>query len=75
MTWGGGSADLQVVAEAREGAEGEVNSYLARRFRVPIDIALHSELASILADGCARHRGTSPARTASTDPVGDCGAI
>lgn len=46
---GTGSADLEVVAEARDGAVGEVNSYLARRFRVPIDVGLHVELGSILA--------------------------
>ncbi len=46
---GSGSADLDVVAEARDGAIGEVNSYLARRFHVPIDVGLHAELASILA--------------------------
>ena len=46
---GTGTADLDVVAEAREGAIGEVNSYLARRFRVPIDVGLHVELASVLA--------------------------
>ncbi|GJM25999.1 MAG: hypothetical protein DHS20C16_24140 [Phycisphaerae bacterium] len=46
---GSGAADLDVVAEAREGAVGEVNSYLARRFRVPIDVGVHAELASILA--------------------------
>ncbi len=46
---GTGSANAEAIAEAREGAEGEVNSYLARRFRVPIDVGLHDELASSLA--------------------------
>ena len=42
-------ADVGVVDEARLGAEGEVNSYLARRYRVPIDLAAHAELADLLA--------------------------
>ncbi len=42
-------ADIGVVDEARLGAEGEVNSYLARRYRVPIDLAAHPELADLLA--------------------------
>ena len=42
-------ADVGVVNEARLGAEGEVNSYLARRYRLPIDLAAHPELADILA--------------------------
>ncbi|NOX59950.1 MAG: DUF1320 domain-containing protein [Planctomycetes bacterium] len=46
---GTGAADLAVVAAAREGAVGEVNSFLARRFRVPIDLNAHPELVAILA--------------------------
>ena len=42
-------ADVGVVNEARLGAEGEVNSYLARRYRLPIDLAAHPELADLLA--------------------------
>ena len=42
-------ADVGVVDEARLGAEGEVNSYLARRYRLPIDLAAHPELADLLA--------------------------
>ena len=42
-------ADVGVVDEARLGAEGEVNSYLARRYRVPIDLAVNPELADLLA--------------------------
>ncbi len=42
-------ADVGVVNEARLGAEGEVNSYLARRYRVPIDLAANPELADLLA--------------------------
>jgi phage gp36-like protein len=46
---GNGVADVGVIDEARLGAEGEVNSYLARRYVVPIDLGLHGELADILA--------------------------
>ncbi len=41
--------DLGVVDEARLGAEGEVNGYLARRYQVPIDLTAHPELAEVLA--------------------------
>ncbi len=41
-------ADTGVVDEARLAAEGEVNSYLARRYQVPIDVSQHSELADLL---------------------------
>ena len=46
---GDGVADIGVVEEARLGAEGEVNSYLAHRCAVPIDVSVHPELASLLA--------------------------
>lgn len=46
---GDGVADTGVVDEARLGAEGEVNSYLARRYQVPIDLDAHPELADVLA--------------------------
>ena len=46
---GNGVADQSVVDEARLGAEGEVDSYLARRYQVPIDLAVHPELAGVLA--------------------------
>ena len=46
---GDGIADVGVVEEARLGAEGEVNSYLVRRYEVPIDLSTHSELAGMLA--------------------------
>lgn len=46
---GNGSADVGVVDEARLGAEGELNSYLARRYVVPIDLTVHAELADVLA--------------------------
>lgn len=45
---GDGQADVGVVDEARLGAEGEVNSFLARRFQVPIDLAVHADLADVL---------------------------
>ncbi len=46
---GDGQADVGVVDEARLGGEGEVNSYLARRYQVPIDLAVHPDLADLLA--------------------------
>ena len=46
---GDGAADAPVVDEARLGAEGEVNGYLASRFQVPIDTTLHPELLGTLA--------------------------
>ena len=46
---GNGAADESVVDEARLGAEGEVDSYLAKRYEVPVDVAAHPALAPILA--------------------------
>ena len=46
---GDGQADSDVVDEARLGAEGEVDSYLARRYQTPIDLDEHPELAGVLA--------------------------
>ena len=46
---GDGSADVGVVDEARLGAEGEVDSYLAHRYLVPINVATFTELAGLLA--------------------------
>lgn len=46
---GDGIADVGVVDEARLGAEGEVDSYLAHRYQVPIDVAAFSELSGLLA--------------------------
>jgi len=43
-----GAVVTAVVDEARLGAIGEVNSYLARRYRVPIDLVRHPELADLL---------------------------
>ena len=45
---GTGSPDTNVADEARQGAMGEVDSYLARRYRVPIDLVAHPETASVL---------------------------
>lgn len=44
-----GAANPAVTDAARLAAEGEVNSYLARRYRTPIDLAAHPELAGLLA--------------------------
>ena len=46
---GNGVADVGVVDEARLGAEGEVNSYLGRRYSTPIDLTIHPDLADVLA--------------------------
>ncbi|MFQ5592288.1 MAG: phage protein Gp36 family protein [Phycisphaerae bacterium] len=46
---GDGVADVGVVDEARVGAQGEVDSYLARRYQVPVDLSLHPEVAGLLA--------------------------
>ena len=46
---GDGVADVGVVDEARLGAEGEIDSYLARRFQVPIDLTTHADLSGVLA--------------------------
>lgn len=43
-----GTPDTGRVTEAREGAEGEVNSYLARHYRVPIDLTAYPELDAVL---------------------------
>ncbi len=45
---GTGSADLDRVNEARLAAEGEADSYLARRIAVPVDLARRPELAAVL---------------------------
>jgi phage gp36-like protein len=45
---GSGAADLAVVAEARDGAEREADSYLARRYAVPIDLSANAEPAALL---------------------------
>ncbi len=45
---GSGSADPNIVNEARLGAEGEANSYLARRYAVPVNLTAHPELTELL---------------------------
>jgi len=45
---GTGSADESVVDAAQAEAEGEVDSHLARRHRVPIDLATYPELQPVL---------------------------
>lgn len=45
---GDGVADVEVVDEIRQAAEGEVNSYLAARYAVPVDLAAFSELSGLL---------------------------
>ena len=45
---GSGSPDLAVVDAARQAAEGEADSYLARRYAVPIDVNAHGELSALL---------------------------
>jgi len=45
---GSGSADEEKVDEARLGAEGEANSYLAARYTVPIDLTGAAEVAAVL---------------------------
>ena len=45
---GTGSPDTDVADEARLGAEGEVDSYLSQRYRVPINLTKHPEPASVL---------------------------
>ena len=46
---GDGIADVGVVNEARLGANGEVDSYLAMRYLLPIDLAVHTDTADVLA--------------------------
>ena len=45
---GGGVANETVVDEARAGAEGEVNAYLARRYAVPLQVAAPGRLVEVL---------------------------
>lgn len=45
---GSGSADPAKVDEARLGAEGEANSYLATRYEVPVDVSLEPEVQAVL---------------------------
>ena len=45
---GSGSADPAKANEARLGAEGEANSYLATRFAVPVEVSSDAEAAAVL---------------------------
>jgi phage gp36-like protein len=45
---GSGSADTAKVDEARLGAEGEVNSYLATRYAVPVNLSGEAEVQAVL---------------------------
>ena len=45
---GSGSAEAARVDEARHGAEGEANSYLATRYAVPVDVSAQPEAAAVL---------------------------
>ena len=45
---GSGSADLDKVNEAIDGAEGEVNSYLGRRYAVPVSLSGQSMIEEVL---------------------------
>ena len=56
---GTGSADEAVVDEARAGAEGEVDAYLARRFAVPIDLAALPHVDSSYNPDARSHLGAS----------------
>jgi phage gp36-like protein len=45
---GSGTADGDKVDEARLGAEGEADSYLATRYQVPVSVSLEGEVAAVL---------------------------
>jgi phage gp36-like protein len=45
---GTGSADVNKVNQARLGAEGEVNSYLATRYRAPVNITGEAETGEVI---------------------------
>jgi phage gp36-like protein len=45
---GTGSADEDKVTEARQAAEAEIDSYVGRRYAVPIDTTGQDELAAML---------------------------
>jgi phage gp36-like protein len=70
---GTGSANESIVSEARLGAEGEVDSYLGRRYAVPVDVGEHPELADALKSVALdlaeyrlhARRGTAPAEVKS----------
>jgi phage gp36-like protein len=45
---GTGSANEDIVTEARLGAEGQMDSYLGRRYAVPVVLSDYPELAGVL---------------------------
>ncbi len=45
---GSGSADETKVDDARMGAEGEANSYMAARYQVPVTISSEPEVEAVL---------------------------
>jgi len=45
---GSGSADTAKVDEARLGAEGEANSYMAARYQVPVEVSSEPEVEAVL---------------------------
>jgi len=45
---GTGQPDLDKIVEARDGAEGEANSYLGRQYAAPVDLSAYPELAAVL---------------------------
>lgn len=45
---GNAAADEAKVTDARLGAEAEVNSYLGRRYRVPVDVTTDADIAVCL---------------------------
>ncbi len=70
---GTGSANTAVADEVRLGAEGEVDSYLAQRHAVPIDLTAHAELAAPLASATldlAEYRLFARRRAVPVDVIG-----
>jgi len=45
---GTGSADEDRISDARQGAEGEANSYLATRYATPVSFTGETEVAAVL---------------------------
>jgi len=44
----GSTVDDDVITEVVNSSEGEVNGYLARRYKVPVDLSAHADLAGTL---------------------------
>jgi len=47
-TESGSTPSTTVLDEIRLSAEGEVNSYLSKRYKVPVDLTAHADLAATL---------------------------